>query len=69
MVPSRLALELPVALEATNAQRPCCLSRAGGAGTEKADDAKTAATKEYWCRMAENWLKLAQSKERTQKRE
>jgi hypothetical protein len=37
--------------------------------TEKADDAKTAATKEYWCRMAENWLKLAQSKERTQKRE
>lgn len=34
---------------------------------EKADAAKDATAKEYWCRMAESWLKLAESKERAQK--
>ncbi len=36
---------------------------------EKANAAKDATAKEYWRRMAEDWTKLAQSKERTQKRE
>jgi hypothetical protein len=36
---------------------------------EKADAAKDAASKEYWRRLAEDWLKLAQSKERAQKHE
>jgi len=36
---------------------------------EKADAAKDATSQEYWRRLAEDWLKLAQSKERTHKQE
>jgi hypothetical protein len=36
---------------------------------EKANAAKDATAKEYWRRMAEDWLKLAKSKERTHKQE
>jgi hypothetical protein len=58
-----------VAVGATMAKDPAAYREHAAQCIEKANAAKDVNAKEYWRRMAEDWTKLAESTELTQKRE